>query len=458
MGAVSEKDWSIRFSKLFDKVFGANHLSLSCIFKSSVASLISVFAIWYMMNFLGIISDRARKEISLTEAIALGLAINVLADYISLLETRYIIGKLRLLKKIRHHVLALMLDALLTAGIITSFIFVFRSYLVVNPDGGSIGELLGAFSIYSIFFYSTFVTSIWTWMHVLSIFTLKAFTSGGLSYYLDVKKRPAVMLSLSLSIWVFAICLLFALFSSPGKDKISFLDRALCYLTPSQVCGHLSRLSAEAASDDFLLKSCSFGHSLPCFERGVELLNADEVLAVSFLERACTKGVNDSCELLIEVYQNGLKSVEENWTKAYTRARLLCERGVTYYCPRPSLKGGMELLLSQLDPIYDPNLSSDQVERGSRDTIEIIPFTEDMLSMPFSYIGDIILGNASDEENTRSKASRLYNKCRDGDAVQCFLLGNFFDERLDIERNYAIAGEFYKLSCVLGFAPSCEWN
>ena len=88
MGAQSERNWAMGFTALFDAVFGARHFSLGCLLRSAVTSLVAVALIWLLMGQAGAIGLRLRAELSLGALLAIALAVNVVADYVSLLETR----------------------------------------------------------------------------------------------------------------------------------------------------------------------------------------------------------------------------------------------------------------------------------------------------------------------------------------------------------------------------------
>lgn len=88
MGAQSERNRAMGFTALFDAVFGARHFSWRCVARSALASLVAVALIWLLMGQAGAIGLRLRAELSLGALLAIALAVNVVADYVSLLETR----------------------------------------------------------------------------------------------------------------------------------------------------------------------------------------------------------------------------------------------------------------------------------------------------------------------------------------------------------------------------------
>jgi len=98
MGAETDQSWSRSFCDLFDEIFGAQHLSLKCILRSFLASLLAMVFIWVFLGSIGTLQVRAAGAADILLVLKYGLAINLVADYVSLLETRYL---LKLLDK--HH-------------------------------------------------------------------------------------------------------------------------------------------------------------------------------------------------------------------------------------------------------------------------------------------------------------------------------------------------------------------
>ena len=89
-----ESTWSHHVCNLFDAVFGSQHLSLRCFFRSSLASVLAVLLLDVLFaEILGVMGDRALGDLALWQAIVFGSAINVIPDYISLFETRWLLRR-----------------------------------------------------------------------------------------------------------------------------------------------------------------------------------------------------------------------------------------------------------------------------------------------------------------------------------------------------------------------------
>lgn len=90
--------WPQHFVDMFDSVFGHRHLTLKCFFRSSIASIVSVVIIgllWaglYPLEFKHVVTNSRAPWVSLVYIVALILLVNVLPDYLSLLETRLVLA------------------------------------------------------------------------------------------------------------------------------------------------------------------------------------------------------------------------------------------------------------------------------------------------------------------------------------------------------------------------------
>ncbi|MEQ9399383.1 MAG: hypothetical protein RJQ04_09425 [Longimicrobiales bacterium] len=194
------------FAALFDRIFGDRHLSLRCFWRSTVASFVTVGAITLLYfatgrRFHGLDTDLQTWKMSISVGLVMGLAtglVNVLPDYVSLLQTRLVLrwaarrapGRGRLAA-------ALAIDAVVTGAIAFAAAFGILSLLWWGPEYGrlvmSTVPYLGAFLVdvltlapqaglragdveialsnvpIGIFFYSTFLTSVWLWLYALSV-------------------------------------------------------------------------------------------------------------------------------------------------------------------------------------------------------------------------------------------------------------------------------------------------
>ncbi|MEP6245200.1 MAG: hypothetical protein ABJ086_17190, partial [Lentilitoribacter sp.] len=162
-----ESTWTHHFCNLFDTVFGERHLSWGCFFRSSIASIISVVLLYFLFSsILGVLGGRAVGDLDLIRAIAIGAAINILPDYVSLYETRWILKRFERVRSFSGQAGVLFVDLILSGIIIWLGISVFQ-YLIGGLSLTAV-EVVALFSVYSVFFYSTFLTSVWAWFYCVS--------------------------------------------------------------------------------------------------------------------------------------------------------------------------------------------------------------------------------------------------------------------------------------------------
>ena len=67
-----------------------------------------------------------------------------------------------------------------------SAIRLFITSLFYEGEAESFAEILGVFSVFSVLFYSTFLTSVWTWGYIFSTWVLRLFTRARLAELLAV--------------------------------------------------------------------------------------------------------------------------------------------------------------------------------------------------------------------------------------------------------------------------------
>lgn len=203
-------NWPATFASLFDRVFTERHLSWKCFLRSSLASIISVFILFMIYNLknefdmLEEFMDDGVLNGVLIVVILLGL--NIIPDYLSLLQSRYIIKLLSKSSSVFKQCIYLFVDLILTGAIVFSWMFVLvwivggrgisqawldykepflESLDLVMPTG-----LLsfGVLDWYGILFYSTFFTSIWIWLFFSSGLVIKVL-SGGKKFFAFFQKH-----------------------------------------------------------------------------------------------------------------------------------------------------------------------------------------------------------------------------------------------------------------------------
>lgn len=227
--------WPSVFVEMFDSIFGKRHLTWKCFGKSCLASLIAVAIVTlsYLANSASYVNGIMKMGIeALAMLIVFTVLFNFVPDFISLLETRFVL-RLVLRNNNRPAVisLAILVDVLITFIIFTLGVFlIFR--VLVGTEGSSLFEAFAEFSTtmlqwllfrgdgndtietsMSIFLWSTFFTSIWLWLYALATFAGKLLLPilnriEGFKKLVDLDNKPFLALG-----WlsVMIVTLLFAL-------------------------------------------------------------------------------------------------------------------------------------------------------------------------------------------------------------------------------------------------------
>jgi len=222
------KNWPDQFAAVFDRIFGEKHLSWRCFLRSSIASfsaiaiMIFIWLVLYPASFLATFEGMTSVEGAFV-VLVFGSIVNLIPDYLSLLETRCLLlwmsrksGKLWIF-------LLLVLDLIVTSLIISIIGLIVYTAIIgwsVWKLATSLGltveyplklvierwiELLGriwnltttgGFPVNpAIFFYTTFFTSIWLWIYALSGFSVKLAQKLNISLTwfkgkFDIDKKP----------------------------------------------------------------------------------------------------------------------------------------------------------------------------------------------------------------------------------------------------------------------------
>lgn len=334
MGAHGEAGWSASFVSLFDAVFGDHHLSLKCFLRSIVASLISVTVIWLLMGNAAALSIRITAEITFGSLLVIGLAINVVADYVSLLETRWLLG--RMPRANIAQIIVLIFDFVVSAAIIWGAIFLYLRSPLHEGEVETFAEILGVFSVFSVFFYSTFLTSVWIWTYIVSTWVMRLAAQLHLTFWLDVEKKPIRVLFFLLSLCVGVVTftgsvVLSVPFRAEPRGVIP-IDHFLCTTFKGRVCVDVAKLtSVERLQIEFLTRACEGGITQECRDLAEEIWMSDPISAAELLQLACDSGDYGGCKVLATFYIAGL-GVEINDQEA---ARLLtdaCDGGELTSC------------------------------------------------------------------------------------------------------------------------------
>jgi hypothetical protein len=211
--------WPDTFAKMFDRVFGTKHLSWKCFWRSCIASS-AIFLVAFTIRDIqhrGGVPIADRMKITLEDSLlTLGglILVNVVTDYPSLLESRFVLWLMRSY----HEGFLASISLIVIDGLFTSYLGLVGTLLSLAAFGGSsetirhqtlfflaglshplrtaalILPLIAARRDW-IFFFPIFFTSIWLWLYAGSGFLLKAARRFDLGFdwfnrKFDIEKKP----------------------------------------------------------------------------------------------------------------------------------------------------------------------------------------------------------------------------------------------------------------------------
>jgi hypothetical protein len=242
----SRPNWADYFIALFDRVFGKKHFSINCFFRSCIAtsvSLAALLSIWAILRpgqaglFFSPHVDNTHSASNVPLWITymwLPVAYNFLADYASLLETRFVLRWARATKRRWHVPAILFVDALLSIGIFMAFfwtisiileLLVFRSsdlwiffnwsvffdnFKVLLESGVLFSGIHSSYPFpLGLLLDTTLLTSVWLWLYLVGFGLLWLFSPlirllGFLKWALPIDRYP--MRSIGVVV-AFVLCL-----------------------------------------------------------------------------------------------------------------------------------------------------------------------------------------------------------------------------------------------------------
>lgn len=234
--AIPANAWPNTFLRLFDQLFG-ELLSRSGATRSVVASTI-FFVLSFCFVLLLVPSVRADLSTAswstLLAAIPVLITMNWLPDYLSLIESRFVLQKLQRSQSMLSVISILLLDLLLTTlvfwvcgmvfGVSIFVIEVFPFAILVSdlwqysPNSFRSNDVVMEIVhvLIGISFLTTYLTSVWVWLYASSISVLRisARLSGAVKFFnwaFDIDEHPIVSLG-----YVCTYGLLFLAFSIGG--------------------------------------------------------------------------------------------------------------------------------------------------------------------------------------------------------------------------------------------------
>lgn len=183
--------WPKHFAALFDKRFSTRHLSLYCFLMSSLFSLLTVLLMSLIFLFLRTpFKNEGASPTTVIVALAgagvltiPSIILNFIPDYLSLLETRYLLKLMEETNSSFRLVILLVVDLLLTSCLGALVFYVGASTLsLVEAQPALDWILYGIWGFWcekdppyqiilifmSLYFFSTFFTSAWIWLYAFA--------------------------------------------------------------------------------------------------------------------------------------------------------------------------------------------------------------------------------------------------------------------------------------------------
>lgn len=310
----SKDSYARSFNALFEGVFGEKHWSPKCIFWSCVFSISSVVLFYLLLGpFLGVFEARAGGSLDFWYVMAVGALVNLIPDYISLWETRFVLRLFQSLKSTLFQFVVLLFDFFLSALIILAALFLF---LWATGERTNLIDQITILSPFSVFFLSTFSTSLWALVYFLSTLIMKLFADTWITSKLDFVGQPHKIIGVVGGLIVF-----FASFGSPylatGLAKAA--DRVVCAVSPDDSCWLVMRNSENVAAIESLIAATCTGGSALTVARPACVAPEMNSTAYDVAERLCSSGLVRGC-----LYQGFLSSEATERQRLYGWA---CEQG-----------------------------------------------------------------------------------------------------------------------------------
>lgn len=474
-----DSTWSESFCMLFDTLFGRRHLSLKRLVRSAIASVVAVITLYILFaHVLGVLGTRTFDSMSPVQALLTLLLVNVLADYLALIETRILLDYFKTAQGFATQALLLFFDLLLKSAIAIALI-VLSGLLLTGKFPRPI-EVAALFSVYSIFFYSSFFPSIWLWLYCASTWFVRLFSRLGLGRLFDIEKEPVKQIALVGAALTLAGGLVLAPVLRAEEGQGSAFDRAICrwdldscfaaarashyavdngpvHLFLETACRNeasdgncadrLERYFGDADLATKILKAaCDQNYWRACRAYGWhhwQRLGTEQDLAIAkrVFERACDAGEPGSCANLGVMYESG-ESVKQNEQTAVNLYRKACDGGDLFGC-------------ASLGWMYESGKGVDQNDQAAVDFYRKACDGRDARGC--NNLG-VMYNNGQGVEHSDETAVDLFRKaCDGGEAGGCNNLGVMYEYGQGIDQNEQTAFDLYGKACDGGEARGCAY-
>ncbi|MEO1470008.1 MAG: tetratricopeptide repeat protein, partial [Pseudomonadota bacterium] len=401
------------------------------------------------------------------------------ADYVSLLETRWLLGQMHRVRSTWAQALVLVADALVSGAIIWGAIALYVWSPLYDGEIDSFAEILGVFSIFSVAFYSTFLTSLWTWAYILTTWLMRLSAGLNLAYWVDWEKKPVAILSTMLAAVSFAATFALSIPLERDAEGLSLVDRTLCTVFKGPVCLDVQRLTpSEQARLEFLLLACEGGLTGECLRRGTAGWETAPAEAARLFRVACDGGNALGCTNLGFQHVRGL-GVAADAGAAARLYRQGCDGGHAAGCTnlgvlhrhglgvaadagaaarlfRQGCDGGNARGCTNLGYLHEQGLGV-AADAGAAARL----FRQGCNgghARGCTNLG-VMHGNGHGMEADPATAVALYRRACEGDHGRgCAYLGQNLRDGIGVAVDRVAAGAAFAQACALGFEDACEWG
>lgn len=336
---------------MFENFFGDSHLSWKCLRRSVITSFASVILIYLILGpLLNLMDTRAGGALPFWQILVFGAVVNLIPDYLSMWETRVVLKIFERVSSTTLQLVVLLVDFLLSACIILGSL---AAFLWVTGAQTIWVEHVAILSPYSVFFFSTFVTSVWALVYFLSTLLMRLFAGTFISGNLDIKAHTGGVVGVVGFFIVFAS----SLAAPPVITNLAgTVDEVVCYISPDESCWKTMRSDFDVGEfEDRVLRHCGLanedrfrevnncvservgsivttalsdicGEDDPkaCFY--LSFLRVDESRQLSLFEQACDGGLLASCNFL------GVQLIDTEPEKAADLFQRVCNGSEKWGC------------------------------------------------------------------------------------------------------------------------------
>ncbi|MBM3603922.1 MAG: hypothetical protein FJX25_03995 [Alphaproteobacteria bacterium] len=436
-----EKNWTQLFCNLFDTLFGAHHISLKRFRRSAFASVLAVLILYVLLaHVLGVLGTRTFGRLDLWQAVGTLVMVNIVADYISLIETRWLLGRFQRVRSVAGQAVLLLADLIFTGAIIFLLLAAY-SYLVTGEVPPPI-EVLALFSVYSIYFYSTFLTSVWAWLYCVSSWFVRLYTQAKLNRILDVAKPVQQIALVGAGLILLGSLALGPLLRTEEGEIGNVIDRWLCDRDLSS-CFLAARASGELEPTVlFMQMACRNEQDEgSCAERLDRFFGDDSATINTLWGRACEGGYARACRAYGYSHHHG-RGIPQNFERAVDLYRRACESSDLDAC--------FNLGLMYRDGLGVP-VNAERAVALYRQACE------GGNAAGCGHLGIMYedgIGVSADAE----RAVALYRQaCEGGNTAGCAYLGTMYEDGLGVSADAERAVALYRQACEGGNTAGCAY-